>query len=313
MALVSLVIGIVILAVVAWLVLHLIGSILKAGMIILVLVLMAYFVFGFSFGLTGVWDFATGHTDISKEGITFKFTDDTETGVVSRVLDGDTIELEDGSKVRMIGINAPETGEQCSTEAKAELSSMVLNQEVKLQLDQEDLDVYGRKLRYVWVNSTTFVNLNMVSDGYAIAYDYSGDGKYATAFKAAEKKAQLTNTCLWKSSEFDNCLTVSEFKFDAAGNDNNNLNEEYVVFENSCSDLDMTGWTLGDESASNRYTFSTFLAPEEFTIYSGKGTNTETKLYWGRIQAVWNNDGDTLFLRDKSGELVLTENYEVEE
>jgi micrococcal nuclease len=311
MELISIVLGVIILAVVAWLVLHLIGSILKASMIIVLLILMAYFVFGFSFGLAGVWDFATGHTDVSKEGIMFKFTDDTETGTVASVTDGDTLVLADGSKVRLLGINTPETGEQCASEAKLALEELTLDKEVKLQLDNEDLDAYGRKLRYVWVDSTTFVNLNLVSDGVAIAYDYNGDGKYATAFKAAEKKAQLTNTCLWKSSEYKNCLTISDFNYDAEGNDNNNLNDEYIVFENSCESLDMTGWTLQDESASNRYTFSTFVAPEEFTVFSGTGDKTETEIYLGRTQGIWNNDGDTLFIRDTLGDLALVENYEV--
>ena len=311
MALVTLVLGLAVVVIIAWLLMHLIGSIIKAGIIIVVLLILVYFIFGFSFGISGVFDFARGHTDVSKDGITFKFTDDTETGTVTQVTDGDTVTLDDGSKVRLLGINAPETGEKCSSEATSALSEMVLNQEVKLQLDEEDVDMYGRKLRYIWMNNT-FVNLKLVSDGYAIAYDYSGDGKYAPAFEAAEKAAQITNTCLWKASEFKNCLTISEFNYDAEGNDNENLNEEFITFANTCDNLDMAGWTGKDESASNSYTFFEFVAPAEFTLYSGTGDKTDTEVYWGRTQAVWNNEGDTLFLRDKVGDLALTDSYEVE-
>ncbi|MBT3582247.1 hypothetical protein HN777_01485 [Candidatus Woesearchaeota archaeon] len=311
MAVMSLIASLAIIAIVVWLLFHLIGSIIKVVIITVILIALAYFVFGWNFGMGSMLGVVIGHTDISTEGITLKFSDDTETAVVSRVIDGDTIELEDGSKVRLLGINAPETGERCSLDATASLTELVFNQEVMLQSDKEDVDAYGRKLRYVWVNET-FVNLKLVSQGHAIAYDYAGDGEYAIAFEAAEQAAHLADTCLWKASEFSDCITVSEFNYDAEGNDNENLNEEYVIFENSCDDLDITGWALSDESASNRYIFSTFVAQEEFTIYSGKGDNTASKLYWGRTQAVWNNDGDTLFLRDTNKDLALTENYKVE-
>ena len=114
-----------------------------------------------------------------------------------------------------------------------------------------------------------------------------------------------------KNSEFNDCISVKQFNYDAEGNDNDNLNEEYVVLANSCDDLIMTGWTLKDESASNKFTFATFTAPKEFTIYSGVGDNSETEIYWGRTQAVWNNNGDTLFLRDKEGNLILSDSYTV--
>jgi len=48
---------------------------------------------------------------------------------------------------------------------------------------------------------------------------------------------------------------------------------------------------------------------ESITIHTGSGTDTETDLYWGQESAVWNNDGDTVTLRDENGTIVIEETY----
>jgi len=313
MAVMSLIASLAVIAIVVWLLFHLIGSIIKVIIITIILIALAYFVFGWNFGLGSMLGMVMGHTDVSTEGVTVSFFDKTETVNVTRVIDGDTVEISTGEKVRLIGINAPESGEPCSQESKARLQELVLDNEVTLKSDTEKVDDYDRLLSYIYVGND-FVNEILVEEGLAHAYEYGENIKFSDDFEIAETKSKQENGCLWKSnSEYNDCISVLEFNFDAEGNDNNNLNDEYIIFENTCDDLDMTDWTLKDESASNKFTFSSFTAPEEFTIYSGTGDKSETELYWGRTQAVWNNDGDTLFLRDKAGELVLTENYEVEE
>lgn len=58
-------------------------------------------------------------------------------------------------------------------------------------------------------------------------------------------------------------------------------------------------------------TFKTFVfVPNAtFTLFSGRGSDTKDALYWNSKSAVWNNDGDTLFLRDDKGNLVLSYSY----
>jgi len=91
-----------------------------------------------------------------------------------------------------------------------------------------------------------------------------------------------------------------------------NLNDEYVVFENTgSSSVDLSGWELAD-AADHTYTFpeGTVLEPgESITVHTGTGTDTETDLYWGQSSAVWNNDGDTVTLRDEAGDIVIEETY----
>ena len=122
--------------------------------------------------------------------------------VVKRVIDGDTIELTDGTTVRYLGMDTPETVDplkpvQCfGKEAKAKNAELVLNQEVKLVADVENADRYGRLLRYVYVGDT-FVNLELVKQGYAYSYPYPPNVSREAEFRAAQAEARVANRGLW--------------------------------------------------------------------------------------------------------------------
>ncbi len=107
-------------------------------------------------------------------------------------------------------------------------------------------------------------------------------------------------------------LAVASVHADAAGDDRENLNDEYVVFENrGDDDLDLSGWTVRDESGRT-YTFpdGTVLGPgEQVTLRSGSGTDGGGDYYWGAAGPVWNNDGDTVTVETANGSRVLTEAY----
>ena len=107
-------------------------------------------------------------------------------------------------------------------------------------------------------------------------------------------------------------LTIAGIQADAAGDDRNNLNDEYVVFENTgTGTLDLSGWKIEDE-AGQRYTVPDrfeLAAGETVTLYTGSGTSTPTELYWGSGSPIWNNDGDTVIVTNANGERVLAESY----
>jgi endonuclease YncB( thermonuclease family) len=89
------------------------------------------------------------------------------TALVSRVIDGDTVELGDGSRVRYIGMDTPETAGDCyNREATARNIELVLNRVVQLEKDVSETDQYGRLLRYVYVDGV-MVNEVLVREGYA--------------------------------------------------------------------------------------------------------------------------------------------------
>lgn len=234
-------------------------------------------------------------------------------GIVDYVVDGDTIELRGGERVRMIGINTPEIGQPYSSEAKNKLKELIEGKEVVLEKDITDRDQYGRLLRYIWLKDI-LINLEMVRLGYANSYTYPPDVKYQDQIVATETEARENKIGLWTPAEASSCMIVSYMRADAVGNDNYNLNDEYVIFKNICSEeVNMGGWTVKDE-ATHIFTFPGFYFASQaiVTLYSGSGTNTTDKLYWNRSDeryAIWNNDGDTVYLRDASGNLVLEYHY----
>ena len=117
-----------------------------------------------------------------------------DTWKVSRVVDGDTIKLENGETVRYIGIDTPETVDprkpvQCfGKEASGKNRELVEGREVRLVKDISETDKYKRILRYVYIGDV-FVNDYLVRNGYAHASSYPPDVKYQDQFREAEQEA----------------------------------------------------------------------------------------------------------------------------
>lgn len=125
---------------------------------------------------------------------------------VLRVIDGDTIELTDKTRVRYIGINTPElaTGKQtaqCYAREAARLNQqLVEGQEVYLGKDLSDRDKYGRLLRYVYIDNI-FANDFLLRQGYARLEIIPPDVKYAQTLLEAEKEARNNKRGLWGKCE----------------------------------------------------------------------------------------------------------------
>ncbi|MBP8591185.1 thermonuclease family protein [Candidatus Shapirobacteria bacterium] len=125
-----------------------------------------------------------------------------EKAKVARVIDGDTIELEDGRKVRYIGIDTPETVDpkkpvQCyGKEAYLENKSLVEGKEIEMEKDVSETDHYGRFLRYVWAKEV-FINEYLVREGFAHAVTFPPDVKYQGLFLEAERKAREESKGFW--------------------------------------------------------------------------------------------------------------------
>nr|QNO42679.1 hypothetical protein GKPKHNMI_00001 [Methanosarcinales archaeon ANME-2c ERB4] len=117
-----------------------------------------------------------------------QFTNKRTKATVARVIDGDTIELEDGTRVRLLGIDTAEKGEPTYEHAKQKLEELVLNKEVYLESGVEDQDHYGRSLRYVFRNNEN-INLKMVKEGYAPTLFFPQNKKYKEEFEEAERIA----------------------------------------------------------------------------------------------------------------------------
>ena len=86
---------------------------------------------------------------------------------------------------------------------------------------------------------------------------------------------------------------------------------EIVVFQNKCSfQCDLTNWEIKDEGRK-KFVFPRFIlnGNKEITIRIGEGKNNGNELFWKGETYVWTRTGDSLFLRDSEGKLVLWEGY----
>ncbi len=244
------------------------------------------------------------------------------TVTVTSITDGDTlgVAFDDGQRatVRLIGINSPESGECFSDEAGLVLSVLApVGTRIAMTADVSDVDQFDRLLRYLWLGGMS-VNEEAVRRGAAIARRYPPDTAMADRFQSAQTAAKEAGLGAWAPEACgpgsDAALVIADLVFDAPGDDSLNLNEEWVRIRNDgVAPADLTGWGIKDESASNRYRFPDgfTLAPgESVTVHSGCGDDFDADLFWCSVgAAVWNNDGDTVFFLDPSGNTHATREY----
>lgn len=127
----------------------------------------------------------------------------------TRVVDGDTIVVEiEGKqeKIRLIGVDTPETVhpskpvQYFGKEASEFTRSMVERQKVKLEYDWQKRDKYGRLLAYVYLEDGTFLNAEIIKQGYGFAYT-KYPFKYLEDFRKYERDARNNNRGLWKENQ----------------------------------------------------------------------------------------------------------------
>ncbi|MGC8884952.1 MAG: lamin tail domain-containing protein [Candidatus Nanoarchaeia archaeon] len=222
---------------------------------------------------------------------------------VSNVIDGDTIVLDNGKKVRLLGINAPEKDMPFYDSAKNFTKNLTLGKKVYLVRDSSDKDLYGRSLRYVFTEDV-FVNAELLKQGLATLFIVEPNTKYAKLFSCLEEYARQNKLSIWsKTKHYSLNITVN---FDAPGSDSENLNGEFVQIWNFGTEpINLTGWIIKD-AAKHIYKFENFvlLPNKKVTIYTGFGNDSDEELYWNSEAPIWNNDGDTAYLFDNEGNLV---------
>lgn len=275
----------------------------------------------------------------------------TVTVTVVEVVDGDTIDIRYANgttdTVRLLGVDTPEvygetspeefegvpdteSGEACLRDAGEEASAYakqnLQGEEVVLVFDSlsDRRGSFGRLLAYVREDGENF-NYRLVAEGYARVYDSAFTE--SDRFYDAETQAQASGIGVWGCAEDTDFTTttsesgdisdstgidVVEIHADAAGDDHENLNDEYLVLANVGNEtLDLGGWTVEDDGGHS-YTIPADVTVQpdgQITLYSGTGSDTNSSLYWGADSAIWNNAGDTIYVYDESGNLRLERSY----
>jgi micrococcal nuclease len=129
---------------------------------------------------------------------------------VMQVYDGDTIAiLKDGDRltVRLIGIDSPEvetpyTKAECfGTEASAAVKTLLDGKTVRIETDssQDLYDTYGRLLAYLYLENGTFVNKQLVEQGFAREYTFNRAYQHQKQFRAAQATAKNANVGMWST------------------------------------------------------------------------------------------------------------------
>ena len=130
---------------------------------------------------------------------------------VGRVIDGDTFETSDGRRVRLVGVNTPEStikAEAYGKEASSYTTSKLEGKQVWMQKDVSNRDRYSRYLRIVWLEvpsndrdeneiRTKMLNADLVLNGYAEPSTFIPDVKYRAYFVKFAREARDRNTGLW--------------------------------------------------------------------------------------------------------------------
>lgn len=243
-------------------------------------------------------------------------SDELDFGTVSDVSDGDSIDVDMGGEiiaVRMIGVNANEEGECYSEESRNYLIDRLIDTRVGVEIVATDQ--FERALANIWLEEE-LVNFTLVALGLAIAQTPGPENPNGAALVAAEQEAHESGLGLWSATACGPGGPRPDVGFDFEGSvidpqgaDGDRLDDEYVVVVNNELEIvDITGWTLRDESSRNRMTFpeGTILAPgERIEVRSG----CASRFSWCTGSPIWNNDGDMALLLDESGNVVARARY----
>lgn len=229
-----------------------------------------------------------------------KFIDESEAGVVGRIIDGDTVIVNNNS-VRLLGINSPEKGEKYYNEAKNFTQNLILNKTVKIEYGKDKYDLYGRKLGFIFLGKKN-TNIEIVRNGFANIYlldDKLHEEELTNVW--SECIIKNINLCEKSKDECADCIELKEL----------DVKNQEIVFYNKCDfPCSLKDWRIKDEGRK-KFIFPDFVlkAKKEIVVIVGNKTDDENILFWKKEEYVWTSTGDTLFLRDDEGKLVLWESY----
>ena len=242
------------------------------------------------------------------------------------VTDGDTIIVDINGieyPVRYIGIDTPESEDIYGEISRNKNIELVKDQELTLVMDVSDTDEYERLLRYVLAGDT-FVNYELVRQGYAMAGTWEPDVACDEVFREAENKAREEKSVIWVEKEptdepvrgpggdvaISGNVVIVDIFYNGVVSDKEP--DEFVEIRNDdIRDIQLNDWSLYDE-ADHRFKFPEYvIAPgETCRIYTNEihPESCGFSFYFDK-SAIWNNGGDCATLVNANGDLVVQKCY----
>lgn len=217
-------------------------------------------------------------------------TNNSSSAILSRVIDGDTIELNNREIIRFANINAPEKNQINSKQSKEYLEHF---QNKTIYFEDLGYDKYKRTLARVYSDKSEYLNLKLVQLGLTSKFLVREEER--EIFAKAEKEAIVNEKGIWKHSEYYGCFFIDI-----------NKKKEILNVINNCS-MSLKNWIIKDES---RAIYIFLDAPSnKFKIHSYSGISNSTDIFWNSEKEIWNDDSDSLYLLDQEGKIAHYETY----
>ncbi|HVY01914.1 MAG TPA: thermonuclease family protein [Candidatus Nanoarchaeia archaeon] len=211
-----------------------------------------------------------------------------ENVIISRVIDGDTFQLQDGRTIRLANINSPEKNSPLSVRSFNFLRQFE-NKTVSIQV--LTTDKYGRQVARVY--EEYYINQKIVELGLASKFLVQEDED--KLFFDIEDKAIRSQQGIWNHSRYYGCFKLKvEPKL------------EFVSITNLCS-ISLKGFSIKDESRKI-YKFQD-INETVVRLYSENGQNTKDVLFWNSQTHIWNDDKDTAYLFDNENHIAAYSSY----
>jgi hypothetical protein len=232
---------------------------------------------------------------------------------VKRVADGDTILLEDGRRVRYLGINTPEFGEPYSRRARELNASLVRGREVRLEFDQEFTDTYNRLLAYVYVGPE-MANARLLQEGLAHAFFIGRARRHNDLFLRLQGEAKAQRLGLWSGRVRPKDLKITSVHLpDPSAPEPQDAYVRIVCL--GSARMNLAGYSLED-GAGRSYRFPAVPLEPGYTVIvkhtegtDGLDPYGQLVVHWTAAPVPWQSPEGTAFLRSPDGRLVDSFRY----
>jgi len=232
---------------------------------------------------------------------------------VIKVYDGDTVTLENGDKVRLRWVNTPEKRppEPYWEEARTVAERVVLGRTVRLLVTSEDArDGYGRIIAGLH-NGRDDLSMELLKAGYGHVFIIPPEPEPLDAMLAAQADARARRRGIWSTDRYSGTLHITSFHADARGDDNRNVNGEYMrVCNITVSPVQLQDYTLKTHK-NERFKLPNMLLPAGHTvlIHTGRGLHQtdpakQLHIYLGLPAPMWDNRHSEATLLDADGAVV---------
>jgi endonuclease YncB( thermonuclease family) len=237
-----------------------------------------------------------------------------EAGTVANCYDGDTCTLDSGDKIRLRWVNTPELkpAEPYGPEARDAANLFLKASRVGLIIEDpaNARDGYGRIVAGLETDAGN-LSIHLLEKGMGHLFIIPPDATDLAPFLEAQEKARRANRGIWSTDRYQGALHITSFHANAAGDDRENVNGEYLRICNVTSEaMNVDGFRIAKANGKS-WTFPALVIPAGHTVkvHSGQGEHQgnaadQLAIFLGSPTPIWSNSGDSATVYDRFGRVV---------